>query len=198
MSSIWLMETCGPHGGEESPQRQMLSQEQKGLHRALPSSALGLLFLDPNGPPYTACRSQTLQANSDICNRPLFFRVLATIWQNQVLPIAVSAFIYRQEGKKIGKGKLPFTAGKAEPQQPEDPRREIKDVHIPYFLPESEGTIRTSAELRAQNGATERMLTAPSRAHTALTKCCKQEAAPRVFSRATKPDALTETNRSSD
>lgn len=39
------------------------------------------------------------------------------MWKNQALPIAISALLYRQEGKKIGKGKLPFTAGTAQPQQ---------------------------------------------------------------------------------
>lgn len=61
------------------------------------------------------------------------------------------------------------------------------------FLPESEGTVRTP-----KHCVPLRMLTAPSRAHTAPAKHRTQGEAPRVFSSTTKPDALTETNPSSD
>lgn len=46
------------------------------------------------------------------------------------LPPAPRASIYRQEGKKPGKGKLPLAAGAAQPQHSEDLRRKKKKKGI--------------------------------------------------------------------
>lgn len=62
------------------------------------------------------------------------------------LPPAPRASIYRQEGKKPGKGKLPLAAGAAQPQHSEDLRRKKKRRYTSpeVFLPKSEVTLKVS------------------------------------------------------